>query len=199
MVLSVTAPRFTDAEDEREVAELSQEEKDAILADALGLSAETENDQDISPELIDRFHDQMDQIPLEQKTIYTRAQEQCPLVVAAESDPERFLRSRNYDPKAAASLMAIYWEKRYEFFEERAFLPMTLSGAMEADVDVLRGIPNWFRTLPDDEHGRGVLCINREDGNPNEYPLKTIVSITYKISLALDICNSERSTSLTSP
>ena len=118
MVLSVTAPRFTDAEDEREVAELSQEEKDAILADALGLSAETENDQDISPELIDRFHNQMDQIPLEQKTIYTRAKEQCPLVVAAESDPERFLRSRNYDPKAAASLMAIYWEKRYEFFEE---------------------------------------------------------------------------------
>jgi hypothetical protein len=53
-----------------------------------------------------------------------------------------------------------YWRYRKSCFgADKAFLPMTIDGAMQDDVDVLqKGI---IHILPDDEHGRAVLFMDR--------------------------------------
>ena len=53
-----------------------------------------------------------------------------------------------------------YWKVRKDLFgEELAFLPMTLDGAMREDLDeVKRG---FMTVLPEDEHGRPVVLLDR--------------------------------------
>jgi hypothetical protein len=62
--------------------------------------------------------------------------------------------------QAAARRLIGYWRHRkFCFGADKAFLPMTIDGAMQDDVDVLRkGI---VHILPDDEHSRAVLFMDR--------------------------------------
>ncbi|GAX21572.1 hypothetical protein FisN_29Hh003 [Fistulifera solaris] len=64
----------------------------------------------------------------ERRAAYQRARSECPHLVATESDPLKFLQFEQYNPWSAAERIVTYWNKRYEWFGERAFLPMNLSG-----------------------------------------------------------------------
>lgn len=85
----------------------------------------------------------------------------APHLVATESDPFRFLSFKNYDTWAAAQALVTYWKRRREIFGARAFLPMTITGdgamTME-DIAYLRA--GYLLFLPDDDHGRTVVCID---------------------------------------
>ena len=62
--------------------------------------------------------------------------------------------------------------RRKIFGEERAFLPLTLMGAMAEDIEILEtGI---FSILPKDKKGRGVLVFDRIRAIP---PLATRDSV----------------------
>ena len=62
--------------------------------------------------------------------------------------------------KAAAQRIAEYWKVRRALFrDDRAFLPMTIRGAMEDDMDALsKGV---FAVLPKDEKQRVVVFWDR--------------------------------------
>lgn len=98
----------------------------------------------------------MRQLPDETKAAYLDAVSKCPELVLRESNPTWFLERENQDIWAAALRLAQYWEKRKELFgDEKAFLPLDLSGAgaLDAcDVDtiasgVLAPLTNSDRSL----------------------------------------------------
>jgi hypothetical protein len=80
--------------------------------------------------------------------------------------------------QAAARRLIGYWRYRKSCFgADKAFLPMTIDGAMQDDVDVLqKGI---IHTLPDDEHGRAVLFLDRTKMCEPHATTEQIVSVLW--------------------
>lgn len=112
--------------------------------------------REVTERSIELFHEAMG--ALEGATEY---QEALSLgVVPLESPVEVFLRHADCDPWAAARQMGLYWKTRKQVFgPERAFLPMTLDGAMADDVQHMR--KGFLCAVEDDAHGRPVLYYNR--------------------------------------
>ena len=161
---SHTAPRITQEQEEKEYADLRPEERDKILDDVYGRNAEEIaeiNTREISSQELDAFHEALGQIPLNDKMDVVSATIRCPELLYSESDPVLFLRCEGYDPERAARRFARYWAMRVEVFgTEKAFLPMTLTGAYADDDEVLQMMKDFpfFRTfLPDDSSGRTVV------------------------------------------
>jgi hypothetical protein len=86
--------------------------------------------------------------------------ERVPHLVERESNSIALLRCQTFDAWAAASRLVAYWKLRKSTFgADRAFLPMTLHGAMAEDLDAFR--TGVFQILPNDEKGRAVLFFDR--------------------------------------
>jgi hypothetical protein len=64
----------------------------------------------------------------ERKASYQRALRECSDLVETESNPLKFLQFEQYNSWSAAERLVTYWNKRQEWFGDRAFLPMNLSG-----------------------------------------------------------------------
>ena len=73
--------------------------------------------------------------------------------------------------------MLAYWKIRRKFFgEERAFLPLTMTGALAQDVEVIEA--GIYAILPKDQKGRrGVLFLDRIRAIPPLAPREAVVSI----------------------
>jgi hypothetical protein len=77
-------------------------------------------------------------MPVATKAAYLEALVQCPHLVESESNPETFLRFENFNYWSAAGRLVTYWRKRKEYFGDRAFLPMDLSGEGAMNEEDLR-------------------------------------------------------------
>jgi hypothetical protein len=77
-------------------------------------------------------------LPIEQTFSLLEARSCIPVLANDEAPPMRFLRFEQYNAWAAASRLAKYWDERKEFFGDRAFLPMNLTG--KSILDVLFGL-----------------------------------------------------------
>jgi len=100
-------------------------------------------------------------IPDKEKIDYLEAVKRIPYVAEEEAPISRFLARENDDMQAAATRMVNYWRVRRMVFEERAFLPMKLSGMgalAQEDLETLRS--GKMILLPNDEQGRSVVCID---------------------------------------
>ena len=64
----------------------------------------------------------------EKKAAFEEAMEKCPELVEKESDPLKYIRSCQYNVWEAAEKLAYYWSERKDIFQDRAFLPLDLSG-----------------------------------------------------------------------
>lgn len=110
-----------------------------------------------------QFHDLMDRIAPADKVAYAMALERCPHLIKLESNPDYYLESARGDAYAACRRVLGYWSLRLEWFgEERAFLPMNLSGTgalTPADIDVLH--TGFMMLLPEDNMGRAVAFHDR--------------------------------------
>ena len=74
-------------------------------------------------------------LPGRDKAAYLRAVIRCPNQANSQSHQAAMLQREEYDAKRAAKRIARYWEERkLAFGEARAFLPMTLHGALGDDV-----------------------------------------------------------------
>jgi hypothetical protein len=144
---------------------LSAAEKDEILCDIYGsadvpftITKEIQKEGRARA----RLEEAIDVIPDENKSAYLEARERAPHLVELESDPSRYLRSDGMDPWAAAKHLCLYWEKRKEFFGEKAFLPMTLDGKGALSLNCIELIKSgFFAILPNDKKGRVALLHNR--------------------------------------
>jgi hypothetical protein len=84
---------------------------------------------------------------VDSKAAYLEALVQCPHLVETESNPETFLRFENFNYWSAAGRLATYWRKRKEFFGDRAFLPMDLSGKGAMNDDDIRPMATGSITM----------------------------------------------------
>jgi hypothetical protein len=101
-------------------------------------------------------------IPMEQKQAYLEAVEKAPQLVATETDPLQFVRVSDFDIWAAAQRLCVYWKERKEIFQERAFLPLTLTGngALTKD-DILTLHAGYPALLPRTKSGQQVVFADR--------------------------------------
>jgi hypothetical protein len=165
---SFTAPSISPEELQAEREALPPEERQKIHNDLFG-KEQSELDEfadaGISPALMESLtvmmQDALDSgIPDQEKEAYLEAVALAPDVVTKESSAQMFLRYTNYDPWAAARGLISYWEMRKEIFgADRAFLPMTMSGAMAENREHLdKAI---VILLGSDRHARPVVLFDR--------------------------------------
>jgi hypothetical protein len=161
MDFSFSAPMVSEEMHASELASFTTEELAEIHSDINGRMPEnvtTRQDQQINT---DALYKALDAIPDSSKSEYTEALERSPVLVELESPIVAFLRCENYDCKAAAERLVGYWRvRKHTFGPDRAFLPMTLQGAMQdEDVDLLnRGL---IRITSLDKFGRVVFFVDR--------------------------------------
>mmetsp|Transcript_26833 Transcript_26833/g.61732 ORF Transcript_26833/g.61732 Transcript_26833/m.61732 type:complete len:1310 (-) Transcript_26833:22-3951(-) len=100
-----------------------------------------------------------DLIPPSEKSGLLTASAQCPDLIVKESDPAAFLRKENDNLWAAARRMIRYWDARATIFgQERAFLPLNLSGqGALSPTDVAAVATGFQNVLPCDCAGRSVV------------------------------------------
>jgi hypothetical protein len=155
-----TAPVVTEQQEKEEREALTDDERRNLYQDVYGgeqLVTETEEMLQNGPRMLSEA---ILAIPDAAKAAYLEALETSPLLVEQESDPVAFLRCEKYDAWAAAQHLVAYWDIRKKIFgTERAFLPMTQSGAMADDMEHLEKALTMV--LPDDDCDRAVLYVDR--------------------------------------
>jgi len=85
---------------------------------------------------------------------WLEAQRTCPELTGVDHKL-LFLASEDFDVKGAAKKLADYWTKRVELFGEKAYMPMTLDGALKDDWDALT-VGVW-RLAGNDSKGRRIV------------------------------------------
>lgn len=165
-VFSFTAPHITPEEEQQERQNLTEEMKVELEQDLYGDYLDINDNDDVKEtdeflaQKIQEMEEELARIPPNLLKDYTEAKRRVPELVQTESDPIKFLRCEQYNATAAAKRMQLYWKMRRKCFGDgRAFLPMTMSGAMLPDMAVLES--GIFGILPSDVHGRGVLFFDR--------------------------------------
>lgn len=155
---SFTAPFVSPEQEAEEFATFSDEAKEQIIRDLHGEAFIV--DPPNLDEALSLLGQAIDTMPDSEKATYLFVLEKFPHLVQQESPGERFLRAADFDPWAAASRLVQYWTMRRKFFgDDRAFLPMTLKGAMREDRKVLE--LGFCAHLPPDKSGRFVVYWNR--------------------------------------
>ena len=89
-------------------------------------------------------------------------------VVMTETDPLQFVRYCNYDLKAAAKRLCLYWTQRKSVFgPDRAFLPLTLTGNGALNPQDVKTLEAGFPALlPDATTGQKCILVDRRKWIP---------------------------------
>jgi hypothetical protein len=155
-----SAPVVTPEDEQAEREALTEEERQKIHEEIYGEEEEMEETDTMVENAVLLLRQALNDIPETAKKAYLEALERAPLLVERESDHIRFLRCEKYDAWAAARRLVAYWEVRKKLFgPDRAFLPMTQTGAMAEDMEYSEKA--LVTMLPDDDHGRPVVCWDR--------------------------------------
>jgi len=105
---------------------------------------------------------------IESKSDLLAAQEKCPELLD-DAFKLLFLRTDLFDPELAALRYVLHWKNRVELFgSHKAFLPMTLTGAMQDDVQTLA--QGYFRLVPGQER---VILVD-PSRKPSKYDADSI-------------------------
>jgi hypothetical protein len=155
-----TAPEVTEQQEKEEREALTDEERKKLHEDLYGGEQLVGETEELLQNGTRMLREALLAIPDEEKVAYLEALEIAPLLVERESDPAAFLRCEKYDAWAAAQHLVAYWDVRKLIFgAERAFLPMTQSGAMANDREYLEKALTMI--LPDDDCDRSVIYVDR--------------------------------------
>lgn len=95
---SFSAPRFTEEDEIRELAAMTDAEREEVRHDLYGTHVEVEETSELVETSLAQMQACLEEIPQEEKEVYLEACRVCPELVETESAPIRFLRSENYDP-----------------------------------------------------------------------------------------------------
>jgi len=111
-------------------------------------------------ESLTRFNSMLETIDDDEKHGYLMAKEKCP-DLCGESFKLIFLRCEVFNVEKSVRRFVKYWNTRLEVFgDELAFLPMTLDGAMQNDVDHIS--LQYLQLAKDttDPYGRALLLFD---------------------------------------
>lgn len=168
---SFTAPHITPEQEREEKECLGDEMRRHIQAEMYGVDSPVDHDQPsvalaMSEESLDGLEKVMEKFPLRQKKEYLEALALAPHLVQTESEPSRFLHCEKGNVEAAATRLVHYWKIRRKLFgEHRAYLPMSMTGAMAQDKDLFES--GFIAIHHNDDHGRTVLFIDRVRAIPS--------------------------------
>jgi len=177
---SHTAPRFTDEDRKREYNLLSEAERRKIDDDRNGTDTHTFGlQEEDSQDYVLQMEEELHTIPSADKEAYTQALIRCPDLVETESKPVKFLRKHDFNVAASAKNLIDYWAWRVKLFEEKAYLPMTLHGALQNDLDTLS--TGFFQILPRDCHGRAVVYHEKRLANPKIHHRHSLLRVVFYI------------------
>ena len=178
-------PFFTAEEELQELASLTISDIAKIQSDLSGLSSVLASSAAAASGLggaaaslsaqavgIAQTNIELSRLPPSDTAAYYRAVERCP----NEAGPDRtltFLEAENHDPRAAAVKLAKYWESRVALFgEDRAYLPMTLAGAMKDEAMNLATRRIWQLLPATDTAGRAILLMTPARRNYAVYSIE---------------------------
>lgn len=140
-------------------------------------------------EKLANFESDLDTIDKEKKRGYIMAKEKCP----SECDDTFklvFLRCEVFNVERAVDRFVKYWNTRIEVFgEKRAFLPMSLDGAMKDDTVALQ--MDYLQVATEtDPAGRAILLFdfNKEAGEVSSESLLRVVWYQVHVALTLESC-----------
>ena len=163
-VFSFSAPYVTEEEEKQERQDLTEQEKLELERDLYGYPDDVtelqESSEQIEMRALEMIVQAIEELPISTKEEYLKAVELVPDLVETESNPLPFLRCENWNAWSAAQRLCEYWNMRVLIFGmERAYLPMTLEGAMRADRAAME--IGLLQILPDDNNGRPILYWDR--------------------------------------
>eukprot|EP00934_Nitzschia_sp_Nitz4_P002964 Nitzschia sp. Nitz4//scaffold256_size27904//18611//19552//NITZ4_008171-RA/size27904-augustus-gene-0.4-mRNA-1//1//CDS//3329544417//2954//frame0 len=136
---------------------------------------------------------QLDRIPEEKKTAYRMAMKLCPELVS-EDDKIAFLRCELFQATLAATRLVSYWTKRLEIFgPDKAFLPLTLDGALKDDGNAMkRGVVRML-PHPADAQGRPILFLDPSRQDRSQYSTESMARVVwYVLHVTLENENAQR-------
>ena len=123
---------FTKADEAKENAEMTEKEKIDATAELYGQTHPNETQDLISESLVSLVHE-LDAYAPSKRANWDKAKERCPNLTD-DKHKLMFLRCEVFNVDLAAARMISYWDKRVEVFgEDKAFLPLTLEGALKDD------------------------------------------------------------------
>lgn len=97
---SFSAPRFTEEDEIRELAAMTDAEREEVRQDLYGTHPVLEEmDAFRETSLLGQMEQSLQAIPPLEKQVYLEACRICPDLVQTESPPIRFLRCENYQPE----------------------------------------------------------------------------------------------------
>jgi len=197
---SFTAPIITAEQEWQEWNSMTPEERELIQKDIRGQTSEdgAEETPSTSHQPLDSnniyatsddinnetFQQALLEIADKEKKELLHAMEVAPHLVAMESNPMTYMR--RLSPMVAAYRIAQYWKHRRRLFgDARAFLPMTLDGAMEDIFSCLE--KGFLNVLPKDPSGRAVIFFDRIRAIPavasRDSVLRVIFYILQKVAM----------------
>lgn len=153
-----TAPTISLEERQAEREALSDSERMQLEYDLYGPTDEKRLD-DVNINLaVESFQESVESIL--KKEEYLRAKAAVPELVEQESPAIALLKATNWQAADAAKRLVDYWKLRVRVFgEERAFLPMSVDGAIRDDLEHLRKA--FVFQLDYDKTGRAVVFFDR--------------------------------------
>uniref|UniRef100_A0A7S3L0N6 CRAL-TRIO domain-containing protein n=1 Tax=Amphora coffeiformis TaxID=265554 RepID=A0A7S3L0N6_9STRA len=157
-----------------------------LTADVYGQLHPVETDEMIAQKL-KQFEEELEKLPQDQKHGLQQAQEKCPAELTNEFKL-MFLRSEVFNADLAAKRYAHYWDKRVEICgPEKAFLPLTLDGALRDDEVALKiGFVNYLAGCSD-PHGRAILYVLPGNQDKTKYTRESMGrAVWYVIHAALE-------------
>lgn len=106
---SFSAPRFTEEDEIRELAAMTDAEREEVRQDLYGTHTELEETDELRENSLEQMQQCLDGIPEGEKEVYLEACQVCPELVRTESAPIRFLRSENYQAEVRMMLSVFVW------------------------------------------------------------------------------------------
>lgn len=159
-VFSYTAPMISAEEEIEERASLTAVESNKVRLDVFGGEEALKDTPTQLAKAIASLRSAVDQLQDDAKLPFMEARRRDSELVERETDWPGFLRSTRYNVEEAAARVVKHWATRKLVFgEEKAYLSMTLEGAMADDEELLK--LGLVYPLHNDTHGRAVLFLDR--------------------------------------
>ena len=137
-------------------------------------------------ESLTRFNIILDTIDVDEKYGYLMAKEKCP-DLCSDTFKLIFLRCEVFNVEKSVLRFVKYWNTRLEVFgNELAFLPMTLDGAMQNDVDAVS--LKYLQLAKDttDPYGRAILLFDFNVEGDNNISSESLLRVVwYQVHQAL--------------
>ena len=145
-----------------------------------------ETEESVS-DALKRLKEEIDGISDNVKACWLKAKERCPPKLVDDRHLLLFLRCEVFNVDLAAGRLIKYWDKRVEVFgEDRAFLPLTLDGALKGD-EISLEMAFVQSTEHADAEGRRIILGDPSKLDKSKYTRESMVrAFWYTMHAALE-------------